>query len=524
MAFSGRRRALEAISLALAAAGALTTPVAMAADNAAAEAAAAPASAPATSTMATSEVPSDPVSDRALEKTAADQERPAQPSGPMAQSEGERSVFAQAAPETRPKTTAPLYGPPVPLSVRGKLPEVGWTEAPSDIPPALDRAVQTVTRNYPSAKAARAALRAAASDVRSAKWQRFPTVSADLVYLDADSSPQPQLVVEMPIWAGGRIGAAIERAEASETVTSAQYVETVHSLALTTAATYYQIAQLTQREQLLAASVIEHNKLVGTMERRVEQEVSPLADLELARSRAAQIEQEFNVTRAQRQSALRVLAELIADPNYDLGPIPFYDPNDELEDREALEDQTVAYDPTRQRLMNQVRVVSAEYDQAKASLLPQFNTQYRYDDVFGSRMGVVVRMQTAAGLSQFSQIDSARLRIEAANQQVVTVEQQLRRQVANDIIEYEAARARASISLRASDTASRVSASYMRQFIAGRRSWLDVMNALREAVNAQIGRSDAEVTAMAAETRLILRSGRWHPNFTSPSQAIAQSQ
>jgi adhesin transport system outer membrane protein len=44
-------------------------------------------------------------------------------------------------------------------------------------------------------------------------------------------------------------------------------------------------------------------------------------------------------------------------------------------------------------------------------------------------------------------------------------------------------------------TASNVSASYMRQFIAGRRSWLDVMNALREAVNAQIGLTDSEITA-----------------------------
>jgi adhesin transport system outer membrane protein len=101
---------------------------------------------------------------------------------------------------------------------------------------------------------------------------------------------------------------------------------------------------------------------------------------------------------------------------------------------------------------------------------------------------------------------------------VVVSEQQLRRTIASDLIEYQAARERSSISADASATAAKVSASYMRQFIAGRRSWLDVMNALREAVNAQIGQSDAEVSAMWAATRLLLRSGRWRPTFDNHEQ------
>ncbi len=74
---------------------------------------------------------------------------------------------------------------------------------------------------------------------------------------------------------------------------------------------------------------------------------------------------------------------------------------------------------------------------------------------------------------------------------------------------------RAQISTGASETAARVSESYMRQFITGRRSWLDVMNALREAVTAQLGKVDAESVAMSAAVRLTLRSGRWHPEFSN---------
>ncbi|MEJ5977053.1 TolC family protein [Novosphingobium sp. PS1R-30] len=409
-----------------------------------------------------------------------------------------------------------VYGPPAPKATKGKIPQIGWTDAPPQVPPALDEAISIVTRNYPSAKSARAALAAAASDVSAAKWLRFPNLTGNVAYLDNNSSPDPQVAVELPVWTGGRIGAGIRRARAAEDATSADYVVTIQSLAQTTSQAYFEVARLAQREQLLADSVREHQRLVGTMERRVEQEVSPLADLELARSRAAQIEQEYTVTRAQRRSTLRILAELIADPNYDLGPIPPYKIV-ELPNRDSLEEQAIAYDPTIKRLNSLVDLARADFDARKASLFPQLNAQYSYDNVFGSRVGFVLRQQATGGLSQLSQVDASRLRIQGALEDVRVTDQQLRREIANDLIEYDAAKARAQISTGASETASRVSESYMRQFIAGRRSWLDVMNALREAVTAQIGKVDAQVGAMSASVRLLLRSGRWHPVFEQPA-------
>jgi adhesin transport system outer membrane protein len=408
---------------------------------------------------------------------------------------------------------AVLYGPPTPKVKKGELADIAWPPAPDEVPPALEQAINIVTRNYPSAKAGRAALRAAASDVKAARWLRFPSLSGNVSYLDANSNPDPQLVVEQPIWTGGRIGAGIRRAKATEDASSASYVETVDQLAATTTQTYFEIARLTRREQLFADSFKEHLRLVETMERRVAQEVSPLADLELARSRAAQIEQEYTVTRAQRQTALRLMAELIADPSYDLGPIPYYQSDIELPNREVLEDQAVSYNPTLRRLGANADVAQADLDTRKSAILPQLNAQYSYDEVFGSRVGLVVRSQTSGGLSQFSQISSARLRIQSALEARREAEQKLRRDVASDIIEFDAAKARASISTRASDTALRVSESYVRQFIAGRRSWLDVMNALREAVTAQAGKVDAEFTAMSTAVQLLLRSGRWQPEF-----------
>ncbi|MCK9540517.1 MAG: TolC family protein [Novosphingobium sp.] len=454
----------------------------------------------------------------------------APPSGPSSAPAGAPRPEQVATSETASGVTIPapaaasmaseMYGPPEPKQRHGDLPDVAWPEPPGGVPPALDEAIRIVTKNYPSATAARAALRASAADVRAAKWLRFPSVSANVDYLDSNNSPVPQLVVEAPIWSAGRIGARIRRAQAGEDASSAEYVETVKTLAATTAQTYFQIAALTLREQLLADSVKEHNRLVETMERRVQQEVSPLADLELARSRAAQIEQQYTSTRAQRQTALRIMAELVADPNYDLGPVPFYDPRLELLNTGMLEDQAAAYDPTLRRLRSEADVARADVDATRASIFPQLNAQYSYDDFYKSRVGVSLRAQTSGGLSQFAQVEGARQRVQQALEKARVAEQELRREVASDLIQFDSSREQATISLGAATTASRVSESYMRQFIAGRRSWLDVMNALREAVNAQITRTDAEITVMSTAVKLLIVSGRWRPEFPQNSQSL----
>jgi adhesin transport system outer membrane protein len=254
------------------------------------------------------------------------------------------------------------------------------------------------------------------------------------------------------------------------------------------------------------------------MERRVEQEVSPLADLQLARSRAAQIEQEYTVIRAQRQSALRIMAELVADPDYNLGPVPFYDPSKDLVNRDSLSDEAKAYDPTLRRLDAQINVARADRDAAKASVFPRLSGQYAYSNFLGSRVGVVASLQTAPGLSSFSEIQSAGLRVDAALESYRQAEQALGREVDNVVVDYEASRARASVSRDASDTAQSVAESYVRQFIAGRRSWLDVMNSLREALTARVAQSDAEYTAMSDAVRLLLLSGRWQPSFSGKAQ------
>ncbi|OYW83822.1 MAG: hypothetical protein B7Z20_12010 [Sphingobium sp. 32-64-5] len=223
------------------------------------------------------------------------------------------------------------------------------------------------------------------------------------------------------------------------------------------------------------------------------------------------MEQELLIIQTQRDTSLQALAELIRDPAYELGNAPEFRKSELVADWQGVADQALSYSPTRRRLDQEAKAAEYDIKIARGSLFPQITAQYDYNDITGSRVGLGVRVQTGNGLSRFADIDNARARFETANNQALLFERQFRQQLAGEVTLLQAALARSDVSRDASVTAARVSASYLRQFIAGRRSWLDVMNTLREDLAARTGLAQAEVTAMATSARLHLLSGRWRP-------------
>ena len=430
---------------------------------------------------------------------------------------------AQAIPETvaeaggepvPPAQDIETYGPPVPQQLTNEAsgaPYLVWSNVPAFIPPALEEAITIVTMRDPSAQAAWYRVRAAEAGTRSARWQQFPSLSANTNLSTASNFLLPSLTADLPLWSGGRISAGIKRAQTQGAAAEAGWDEVVLDLATQVSALYYDIVLNTRLLIVYEDSLKAHSRLVGTMERRVAQRVSADVDLQLALSRAAQIEQELLIIQAQRDTSLQALAEFISDPSFDLGNAPDFRKDELASDWQGIADEALGYSPTKRRLDEEAKVAEFDIKIARSSLFPQITAQYDYNDITGSRVGLGVRVQTGNGLSRFADIDNARARFETANNQSLLFQRQFRQELAGDVTLLQAALARSEVSSDASATAARVSESYLRQFIAGRRSWLDVMNTLREDLAAKSGLAQAEVTAMATSVRLHLRSGRWRP-------------
>lgn len=374
----------------------------------------------------------------------------------------------------------------------------------------LHAAIQQALEDHPSIAAAAASARAAGAEVREAKWQRFPSFSIEGLLLDEPGrTTQAQAVIDQPLWAGGRISSTISRANARESAALASYDEAVLNIAASTSQAFFEVHRWRGRAAILRQSLDQHNRMVATMERRYAQEISPLPDLELARARALQIEQQIYQALAQEGAAGSRLRELVGDPFFEIGPMPLPPVAWPAFTDKLLVDQALGFSPLLERLRFEASAVEAEARIARAAILPQLSGQYTYNELFGHRVGLVLRAQSDGGLSRFAAAEAANRRIEASNLQISAGERQLREQLFALLREYEAATARLDGSVAASSSAQRVMDSYMRQFTSGRRTWLDVMNAVREAMSAEIDAFDVRVSAQSSLVRIFLLSGQW---------------
>jgi adhesin transport system outer membrane protein len=411
--------------------------------------------------------------------------------------------------------TKAVYGPPADPA-KGDTVAIAVVDTPPGVPPALVRAAAIATENYPSIRTAEAEVRAARSDLKSARWLRFPNLSVEALAVskgsdNTQSGVTANLVLEQPLLAFGRISGTIDRAQAAWIASRAQVDETARNVALQVTDSFYNVALAARQQTSLEDSLAQHRSLLQTMQNRVRQEVSPQADLDLAMSRTAQVEQDLESVKAQRAVNLSQLIQLVGTASVDLGNVPEYDPATMHPSEEGAIDRALACDPQLARLRAEVAVAEAEAKVTKAGIFPQVLGQLSHNEITGSRAGVVLRAQSGNGLSVLAAAESARARVQAAEFNISTAERDIRQAVQLDFVNNRSSRERAAAGAQAALTSGLVTESYKRQFITGRRTWLDVMNAVREDQNNKLQVASAEIAAMASNAHIWLRTCGWQP-------------
>ena len=381
--------------------------------------------------------------------------------------------------------------------------------------PLVDAAAKAVSQN-PQVLAQLAEVAALESELSAAKWQRAPNLSAEVLATTGGSSIADQdglafnVALEQPIWAGGGIGAGVDAARAGRNVGESALRQIRYDIVVGIASAYFEALAASGRAKALEAGLADMATLVASIERRVEREVSPAADLVLARSRVTQLEVDLASAREQGENALLRLQELVGDrvlppamPDVDLAmDVPI----------EALAlDEIMSCSPALERSQREVDLASARADVTKSALWPQLLVQLSQNELTGARAALVLRWQSGNGLSQFAANDAAKARVDRAIALLGQADQEARRRISAEYVLLRSSQRRAEAGLLAVEAADALQASYQRQFVAGRRSWLDVLNAAREKTFAAVSYETARVSAQGAATRILALTCRWSP-------------
>jgi adhesin transport system outer membrane protein len=262
--------------------------------------------------------------------------------------------------------------------------------------------------------------------------------------------------------------------------------------------------------------VDEHLRLVQLIERRARSELSSMAEVILAKARYDQSKSES----IQLQTAL---INVKSDLQYLVGQKidQLITPKIALSIPNNLDEcilATKAFSPTLKRLQAEADAAESDIAVSKANLWPQLSA--RSDQIYGgvtegNTTYLALTFQPGNGLSALSSSREAATKKDVAESQLGAVTLDITSKVRNDWTQYFSELKQTEVYFNLSETTRGVYQSYVRQYDAGKKTWVEVLNARKEATQARYTYIDSQWNNFISGIRLEIYMGAINAYNTS---------
>jgi outer membrane protein, adhesin transport system len=373
---------------------------------------------------------------------------------------------------------------------------------------------------HPTIQAARLDVRASAEDLNAAKRSRWPTVSAVVETQSTNSTVSSTRAVrlEQNLWDAGRTSARIREAEGNIGVNEARIYIQNQTLSMQIVNAWQNLLSADGRIQVARDTLVQLDTYRQQMLRRVTADVSPPIDLELVQSRILQTEVELTQALNARQVALGKLEQYSGVEGLSrLQQRPPAAPG--LAQTEPVATQLTALDwfevasrhPDVHKARQDALVAQRRIDAKQAEQWPQL--YLRLDQPVGSSNNdltgfVGLRYTPGAGLATGLEAQALATRAASLEQSIDTAMRSVLEALYADRDEFTTSRTRMQALAKSVQGSRSVLESYGRQFTAGRKTWQDLMNAVRELAQNQYNLVDAHASMVSAMYRLQIRNGQ----------------
>ncbi len=377
----------------------------------------------------------------------------------------------------------------------GSISVQAGSEVEFDLPSLISKA----TAYHPSIKSNIFLEDSAKNEITSAKWQYFPTpkfsvsqvdrssMGANHTYKDGDNRVSV-ISLTQPLWASGYIDAGLEKSKAK--LLSARAVTKVaqQDLALKVISAYSKWYDSYLKKELYKKSKKKYGALRARLRIRIKQGLSSNVDLNLVDSRLIQADAGLNSAIIQYENSLLNLEELLGTPLdskdliRDFSIVKFE--NNQLK----LSKRALLINPRIKQIKAEGLVIEAELKQSRAKLYPGINFKFERQwgnftkEVNGpeSRFFIELNSSFGAGLSNFSQIKQIRSRYQSLQKRLTYEKNKVAQQIELDWMYSISLKKQKALLESSLVNTKKVQKSYYRQFLAGRKTWQEVMNSIRE--------------------------------------------
>lgn len=367
-----------------------------------------------------------------------------------------------------------------------------------------------VLQQNPDIRGKRNELEAAGADLSGAKWNLFPNLSFQSTN-DSTQIIKRSLNIQQPLWQGGRLSGKIDQSQAQLELARGALIEVEQNAMRDASVAYLDIGRFSARLEVAKVNEMEHRRLLGIIGRRVAADISPMADQVQAQARLQQAVSERLQIEKSLESARFQLEQLVGRRVLDASQLPSIPMS--VQSFEMVSDTAIGFSPEIKRLEAAVRSAEADIDLARAQLAPQLSLGYRQllgAPIIGyekSQTYISLQAQTGGGLSSMYAIKAAQDRQMAAKDRVTTQQRLLLQQVQSAISDIRLLGMQVEPASQLLENTTDIVDSYLRQFQVGRRTWLEVLNAQREKVQAAYSLLDIKYPLVQAKIRLLLLEG-----------------
>lgn len=357
---------------------------------------------------------------------------------------------------------------------------------------------------------ARAEVEASRQQLEGARWGRFPTFSVG-AFGGEGVNTAGSLRVQQPVYTFGRLEHAIDAAQASLEANASGIDATRRALIERAALAYARWLSGLQQLELAERHVARQRELLDFIARRADGGLAARGDTRLAQGRLDQARAREASLRATVNQARSELESLMLQ-KIDSKPVLPSLPAIGAANAESLAAAFIDASPGLARLAGQQRAASAEASLKGADRLPTLVARVERSPSlltshYDTRALLAVDYQSGAGLAtqaeylaRLSRVDALRAEAEAQRRELEFVASAIWLQRATLTEQKESIEGLVASSV---DTVE----SFMRQFDAGRRSWLDVLNAERELFDARLARAQIDAGLLDAALRIHAGTG-----------------
>lgn len=397
---------------------------------------------------------------------------------------------------------------------------------------SLAEALAEALRTHPSVLTPMRQVEVARADRRVAQQQFFPTPSVSLEQVSpsaADPSyrgdKQLQLFrLQQPLWTAGRLTAGLDKSQAGIDISDANLAEARLQLSFKVLQAWSDWTAAIRKVRAVEQSLEAHRRLDGILKRRIQEGASAPTEQILTESRLQQTQAQWETMQAQTRLARVRLEQLIGRPLSAQDEPQALRPY-QTDSPEQMTSSALKYFPAHVRGQAQLRSQEAEWLERKADLYPEVYLRaehqrgnFAYADIPSvNRVFLGLTSRLGAGLTTGMQLESIAKKREVLVSDLENVERTLREQIQTEWIQLSSALNRLP-SLKQSLASARLTAqAWDRQFLAGRKSWMEVMNTVREVLQADLDLVDAE-------TQILLGSWRLACLVETPEMALNKMQ